>query len=184
MQGEEANAIWRGPTPDDELATMRAAYERTDGPTRMDRIMHLDYLTYLPDDILVKDDRTSMAHSLEVRSPFLDHRLVEFAAAIPARYKWRRGTKKWILKRAFEQYMPDQVRGRSKQGFHVPVNEWFRDSLRGFAAERLDALGGREPFDRIGLEDKLDRHVEGTADLGYHIWDLVLLEAWYERFID
>ncbi|MFB6308144.1 MAG: asparagine synthase (glutamine-hydrolyzing) [Haloarculaceae archaeon] len=184
MQGEAVDEIWRGPRTDDELARLRRAFERADGPTRLDRIMHVDIQTYLPDDLLVKDDRASMAHSMELRSPFLDHELVEFAAKIPARYKWRRGDKKWLLERAFADYMPEPVRNRSKQGFHVPVNEWFRGELRSFARDRLEGLGAREAFDSGGLTAKLDRHVDGEADLGYPIWDLVVLEQWYRTFID
>ncbi|MDS0276811.1 asparagine synthase (glutamine-hydrolyzing) [Halomicroarcula sp. S1AR25-4] len=184
MQGEDADEVWTGPEPADELAALRRAYENADGPTHLDRILHTDVQTYLPDDLLVKTDRASMAHSLELRSPFLDHELVEFAARIPAKYKWRRGEKKWLLKRAFEDYIPEAVQGRSKQGFAVPVNAWFRGALREYAREKFDALGSRDPFDRRGLDAKLDRHTRGEADLGYHIWDLVLLEQWYETFID
>lgn len=184
MQGQEVDEIWNGPHIDDELAVFREAFDRADGPTRMDRIMHVDFQTYLPDDILVKDDRTSMAHSLEVRSPFLDHQLVEFVAKIPAKYKWRRGDKKWLLKRSFSEYMPNIVQNRKKQGFHVPINEWFRRELRPFARDRLDRLGSRDPFDSDGLMEKFGRHATKESDLGYHIWDLILVDEWYQQFID
>jgi asparagine synthase (glutamine-hydrolysing) len=182
--GEQVDQIWDGPETDDELQNLREAFARADGPTRMDEITHVDIQTYLPDDLLVKVDRASMAHSLEVRSPFLDHQFMEFAARIPAEYKWRRGKKKWLLKRAFEDLLPNPVLTREKQGFGVPIDEWFRGDLRDFGRERLGRLGSRNPFDGPGIDTILDEHLGGRADHGYRIWDLVMLEGWYERFID
>lgn len=182
--GEQVERVWDGPVPDDELALFRQVFARSDGPTRLDRATHVDFQTYLPNDLLVKVDRASMAHSLEVRSPFLDHELVEFAARVPAKYKWRCGDGKWILKRAFEDVLPEKIVHRSKQGFGVPVNEWFRDDLRGFARDNLDRLGERSAFDAGGLGRTLDEHVREQADHGYRLWDLVMLEQWYERFVD
>lgn len=177
------------PTPSpsstwDELSYLRAAFSQADGPTRLDRVMNVDIRTYLPDDLLVKVDRASMASSMEVRSPFLDHHLVEFASSIPAKYKWRRGTKKWLLKRTFDDSFPAAVRGRKKQGFSVPVDAYFRGELREFAREKLDRLGNRGPFDADGLEATFDAHVTERENNGHHLWDLVVLEQWYETFID
>jgi asparagine synthase (glutamine-hydrolysing) len=184
MLGDEAAEIWQGVGPDDELAALRAAFERADGPTRMDRILNVDSNTYLPDDLLVKVDRASMAHSLEVRSPFLDHEFVQFAARIPSKYKWRRGNKKWLLKRAFEEYLPDLVQNRSKQGFSVPVNEWFRGELRSEARDAIERLGLRDPFDAAGLERVHEQHVSGEADRGFQLWDLFVLDEWFETFFE
>ncbi|MFB6107489.1 MAG: asparagine synthase (glutamine-hydrolyzing) [Haloplanus sp.] len=163
---------------------LRRAFAAADGPTYLDDVMATDIRTYLPDDLLVKVDRASMAHSLEVRSPFLDHEFVEFAARIPAKYKWRRGTQKWILKRAFEEALPEMVVERSKQGFGVPVTEWFRGELRPVAADALDALGARPRFDRRGLRAVLDDHVAEREDNGYRLWDLLFLERWFEQYVD
>jgi asparagine synthase (glutamine-hydrolysing) len=182
--GEDINQIWTGPTSADELTQFRTAFANADGPTRMDRLMNVDVDTYLPDDLLVKVDRATMAHSMEARSPFLDHEFVEFAARIPAKYKWRRGKKKWLLKQAFKSELPEQVLTRSKHGFSVPVHEWFRGELREFARKRLNRLGARFGFDRYGLHEKLEAHISRQADNGYHLWDLVMLELWYERYID
>lgn len=182
--GEQAERVWDGPVPDDELANLRAAFRETDGQTRMDRIMHVDFQTYLPDDLLVKVDRASMAHSLEVRSPFLDHELAQFAARIPSKYKWRRGDQKWLLKRAFKDVIPESVLSRDKQGFGVPVNEWFRGELRDYAGERLERLGERDAYNAAGLNETFNQHITGVDDHGYRIWDLVMLEMWYEQFID
>ncbi len=179
----QLDQIWDGPETD-ELANLKTTFQQADGPTRLDQIMDVDVHTYLPDDLLVKVDRASMAHSLEVRSPFLDHEFVQFAARIPAKYKWRRGKKKWLLKRAFADVLPKPVIERKKQGFGVPVNEWFRDDLREFAHERVSRLGERDPFDANGLESVLEEHICEVEDHGYRIWDMVQLEGWFERFID
>ncbi|WP_144903910.1 asparagine synthase (glutamine-hydrolyzing) [Halobellus captivus] len=183
MTRNDVESFWTGPQSGEELEALRAAFERADGPTLLDDAMQVDLRTYLPDDLLVKVDRESMAHSLEVRSPFLDHKLVEFAATIPSKYKWRRGEKKWLLKRAFKQYLPDPVATRSKQGFSVPVNEWFRGELREYARDSLERLGARQNFDERGLQSLLAEHTSG-ANHGFKLWDLVVLEQWFEEFID
>jgi len=182
--GEDVADVWTGPEATDSLAAMRAAFERADGPTRFDRLLQVDIETYLPDDLLVKADRATMAHSVEGRSPFLDHELVEFAARVPAKYKLRDGESKWLLKRAFEPEIPESIRGRPKQGFGVPVTEWFRRDLRGFARGKLERLGARGPFDRGALQGLLDEHAAERADHGYRLWDLTWLELWYEQYID
>jgi asparagine synthase (glutamine-hydrolysing) len=184
MLGADAERVWDGNAPADELAHLRRAFGASDGPTRLDRILQTDVETYLPDDLLVKVDRMGMAHSLEVRSPFLDHELVEFAARIPSTYKWRRGEKKWILKRTFRDRIPDRVLDRPKQGFSVPVNAWFRGPLASTAEEKLSRLGERDHFDGEGLTETLDAHRDGRADNGFYLWDLVVLETWFEEFVD
>jgi asparagine synthase (glutamine-hydrolysing) len=146
--------------------------------------MQTDIKTYLPDDLLVKVDRAGMSHSMELRSPFLDHEFVEFTARIPSRYKWRRGKKKWILKQTFRDQIPDFVLDRPKQGFSVPVNEWFRGPLAGTAQEKLERLGSRGLFDRAGLLKMLTTHRDGRINNGFYLWDLVVLETWFNQFFD
>jgi len=182
MDSGEVDAVWNGPQSIEALSYLRKAFEEADGPTRMDRLMQVDIGTYLPEDVLVKVDRASMAHSLEVRSPFLDHRLVEFAARIPAEYKWRYGKKKWLLKRAFEDYLPEKIQNRSKQGFSVPVDAWFRGDLRDDAQIAIERLGNREAFDERALQRIYEDHTSGQKDRGFQLWDLLILDAWFERF--
>jgi asparagine synthase (glutamine-hydrolysing) len=184
MLGTDAKRVWNGDSPADELAFLRAAFGDSDGPTRMDRLMQTDIKTYLPDDLLVKVDRAGMSHSMELRSPFLDHEFVEFTARIPSRYKWRRGKKKWILKQTFRDQIPDFVLDRPKQGFSVPVNEWFRGPLAGTAQEKLERLGSRGLFDRAGLLKMLTTHRDGRINNGFYLWDLVVLETWFNQFFD
>lgn len=181
---EDLDAIWTGPRPDNSYQYLRDAFEVADGDTRLDHMLEVDLRTYLPNDLLVKVDRASMAHSLEVRSPFLSHIVAEYAAQIPSKYKRRRGTKKWILKRAFDEMLPDPVIEREKQGFSIPIHKWFRGRLRPLASESVAGLGAREPFDKRGLEAILEGHVNGRANRGHHLWNFVMLEQWYERFID
>jgi asparagine synthase (glutamine-hydrolysing) len=181
---DEIDDFWAGPVPEDEFANIRAALAAADGPTRLDHLLQTDITTYLPDDILVKVDRASMAHSLEVRSPFLDHEVVEYAARIPARYKRRDGVGKWVLKEAFQDLLPTMILERDKHGFGVPVDEWFRGGLEGLASSHLDRLGDREPFTASQLDRLLDEHRREYANNGDQLWDLVMLEEWYERYID
>jgi asparagine synthase (glutamine-hydrolysing) len=180
---EELPQIWKGPKGN-AFNYLQKAFDEADGPTDMDQILQVDLNTYLPNDLLVKVDRASMAHSLEVRSPFLDHKVVEQAARIPAKYKWRHGNKKWILKRAFEDMLPETVISRKKQGFGIPINEWFRGELEQLARESIEILGCREEFDQSGLRLILKNHVSGQGDNGYLLWDFVMLAHWYQRFID
>jgi asparagine synthase (glutamine-hydrolysing) len=183
MLGNNAEQVWDGPEPADELAHLRQTFASSDGPERLDRIFQTDIETYLPDDLLVKVDRMGMAHSLEVRSPFLDHEFLEFTARIPSRHKWRRGKKKWILKRTFRDQIPDLALNRPKQGFSVPVNEWFRGPLVEAAQEKLERLGEREPFDRTGMLEMLAAHRDGWASNGFYLWDLLVLETWFDEFL-
>jgi asparagine synthase (glutamine-hydrolysing) len=125
-----------------------------------------------------------MAHSVEVRSPFLDHELVEFARRIPAKQKMPGIQKKAVLKEAFRSDLPDAVVDREKQGFGVPVDEWFRGRLKERGREAISRLGERDAWNKRGLEQKWDAHISGDRDDGNQLWDLVFLEAWYERYID
>jgi asparagine synthase (glutamine-hydrolysing) len=145
----------------------------------------LDLKTYLPLDILTKVDRMSMAHSLEARVPFLDHRLVEFAATIPPELALRRGVRKRVLKRAFEGILPREILGRRKQGFAVPLGRWFRGRLDGFARDLLLSESSRRRgiLNPAYVGDLLDRQRAGAA-LDWHLWTLISLELWCRTFLD
>jgi len=146
----------------------------------------VDVATYLPDDLLVKMDIATMAHSLEARSPILDHVFMEFAASIPSSFKLRGLTKKYIFKRAVRDLLPAAVIDRPKMGFGVPTDRCFRRELRELA---YDTLLDRRCLDR-GLFRReivrrlLDEHVSGGAEWHPHIWCLLFLELWFQRFID
>jgi asparagine synthase (glutamine-hydrolysing) len=181
---EDAGRVYDGPQSEDSLALFRRLFETTPARTPVDEATGVDLQSYLPDDLLVKVDRASMAHSLEVRSPFLDHELVEFARRIPAKQKMPRFEKKVILKETFRPYLPDAIIDREKQGFGVPVDEWFRGRLRERGQNAIERLGQRDAWDSAGLEQKWNAHVTEKTDDGRQLWDLVFLEEWYERYID
>jgi asparagine synthase (glutamine-hydrolysing) len=182
---ERFQSVWAAEEqPMDKLAWFRSHYSQTDGPERLDRVLHFDIRTYLPDVLLMKIDRATMAHSLEARSPFLDHKVLELCANIPAEYKWRRGEAKWLLKRAFRDIIPDLIIKREKQGFGVPVHDWFRSGLREHGRDAVDRLGQRDPFDPAVLDTLFQEHIDQNADNGHHLWDFLILDRWYRRYID
>lgn len=152
------------------------------------RAMVADILTYLPGDLLVKVDLASMAHSLECRGPFLDHRVVELAAAIPTRRKLapRSGRSKIVLKEAFADLLPAAIRHRRKMGFGVPIGRWFRSELKDeLHAVLLDPVcTGRGLFRVEEVENLLAEHVEGRREHAPRLWALLMLELWFRTHLD
>lgn len=176
--------VYNGPREGETLEWLRERFDTTPAREPVDEVTGVDLRSYLPEDLLVKVDRASMAHSIEVRSPFLDHELVEFARRIPAAYKMPWFDKKVVLKEAFRPYLPDDVIDREKQGFGVPVGKWFRGHLKNEGREAIERLGEREVWDKDGLQEKWDAHQNGRRNDGRQLWDLVFLEEWYEQYID
>jgi asparagine synthase (glutamine-hydrolysing) len=152
----------------------------------LDRMLEVDVSTYLPDDLLVKMDIATMAHSLEARSPLLDHELMEFAAALPSRLKLHGTQKKVALQAALRGWLPDEVLDAPKQGFCVPIDEWLRGELRELAHDALldPVARSRGYFRPDAVGDLLDRHVAGTEDLSQPLWTLLMLELWHREFVD
>ncbi|MFI5212911.1 MAG: asparagine synthase (glutamine-hydrolyzing) [Gemmatimonadales bacterium] len=155
------------------------------GKDRLTTQLALDFTTYLRDDLLVKMDRLSMANGLEVRSPLLDYRLVEFAFSLPPRFKIRRFRRKYALRRMMRSRLPPETLRQRKRGFEIPVHEWLRGPWRDFAGDLL--LGGlarRGMFRADSLERLLQRHWSGAADHGHVIWALAVLESWFRTYQD
>jgi asparagine synthase (glutamine-hydrolysing) len=152
----------------------------------IDAAMAADIETFLPGDLLVKMDIATMAYGLEARSPFLDHELMEFAAALPAGVKIRGREKKLVLRAALAEWIPDELLNRPKQGFGVPLARWFRDELRTFTREiLLDPVAtSRNYFRTSQVEALLDRHADGREDLSAQIWTLLFSELWHRQFVD
>ena len=151
----------------------------------LDRLLDVDIATYLPDDLLVKIDIASMAWSLECRSPFLDHQLMEFAARLPTNLKLRGRTSKYLLKRVFQKRLPAGIASRAKQGFGVPIGGWMRHELRDLTRELL--LGPeaqRGLFEAPALGRLLDEHQSGVFNHSARLWPLLVLEVWHRTFID
>ena len=146
------------------------------------RLTEIDIQSYLLDDILVKVDRMSMAHALEVRSPLLDHELVELAAQMPTRMKIRGSQGKHILRQVLKDKLPKQAIQKGKQGFSVPLREWFRGRLRDFVHDTLaNGLPG-EMFCKVAVEQTLAEHQRGTVDHANRIWLLLTFASWHAQY--
>lgn len=170
--------LWLGPAPTSDA--FLAAFRDSPAGGLVHRTMHADQLVYLPDDLLAKVDRTSMAVSLEARVPILDHRVVEFSWRLPARMKIRDGTSKWALRQLLYRHVPPQIIERPKMGFSVPLATWLRGPLREWAR---DNLAGADLHELTGLDPRrLERlwktFMSGRSDVASFIWALALLAAW------
>jgi asparagine synthase (glutamine-hydrolysing) len=164
---------------DAPLGWMRAIVAESRGATTLARILDHNFSTYLPCDLLVKADRTSMAHGLELRSPFLDTALVEYVSRLPDSFKRRGMTTKWILRRAFRDLLPPRIAGRGKMGFGIPLGTWFRGDLKEYLYDHLSATALLYSLvDRRFVERLLDDHLEMRADHGHRLWLLLTLELW------
>ena len=170
----------------DADARLARRFSRFDGLPWSAQMMHFDFETYLPEDILTKVDRMSMAHSIESRVPLLDNHVVEFAAAIPAGLKIKNGRKKHILKEAASSLLPAGILNRRKQGFAVPVGGWFRGDLREFFSDVLLSRRARQRgyFNGRFIDRMIHEHVSGRRDHTLRLWALVVFELWHRQYMD
>jgi asparagine synthase (glutamine-hydrolysing) len=181
-------SLWKQPTAlvpgsVEPSTVLTDAVLRPPGSESFDRLMLLDMLSYLPDDILVKVDRASMAVSLEARVPFLDHRVVEWAWQLPVSMKVRRGQGKWILRQVLNRYVPPALVERPKMGFGVPIDRWLRDDLRDWADAFLDEKRlAEEGFFNVELvRAKWREHRSGAGNWHYYLWPILMFQGWFER---
>ena len=168
------------------LNMFRERLRSEDGSEMLDHLLRTDVETYLPNDLLVKVDIASMAVALEARSPLLDHKVMEFAAALPESYKMKRLVKKYLLKKAMAGSIPAEILNRRKMGFGMPVGRWLRGELNGMLRDTVlskKALG-RGYFIPAEVMRLVDEHSEGKKDYSHQLWALLMLELWHHKFID
>jgi asparagine synthase (glutamine-hydrolysing) len=168
------------------LSTVARPFRTSDADNVLERLLDVDVQSYLPDDLMVKMDVATMAHSLEARSPLLDHRFMEMAAGLPARLKIEGARSKRIFKQAIREWLPANTLDKPKQGFTVPVGDWLRNGLHRLAEEiLLDPRSlERGLFKEEGLRSIIREHVEGAFDHERKIWILLQLELWFRTYID
>jgi asparagine synthase (glutamine-hydrolysing) len=169
---------------DDPFRLVDSRLEGTSLSGTLSRILRFDMKTYLTDDILVKADRASMSCSLEARSPFLDHRVVEFASSLPVDYLLHGWTTKWILKTSMKGILPDDVIRRKKKGFGIPVGYWLKNQLRGLAGDLLspDRIRRQGLFDPDRITRLFEEHLQGVRDNRKPLWTLMAFQLWYDSW--
>jgi asparagine synthase (glutamine-hydrolysing) len=161
-------------------------FARANGAGVVDAALLADTMTYLPNDLLVKVDIASMANSLEARSPFLDHHVIEFAASLPEELKLRGRTTKYLLKKVLRKLLPVENIERRKMGFGVPIGHWFRGEMKPFLCETLlsEKHLRRGLFKPDAVRRLVAEHTTGARDHSHRLWTLLMLELWFVRFID
>jgi asparagine synthase (glutamine-hydrolysing) len=170
----------------DPLERFVEQFRQSDAEDWTDATLDADVNLYLADDLLVKMDRATMAHSLEARSPFLDHVLMEFVATLPPQLKLSGSEKKRVLKQSLRGVLPDAVLDRPKMGFGAPIDAWFRKDLREMAHDvLLSSKAKQRGYFRPGaVERLLAEHCSQETDYAAMLWDLLVLELWHRAFID
>ena len=171
---------------DNPLDFLLGKFQESGTEDLLEQLLYVDMNSYLPEDLLVKMDIATMANSLEARVPFLDHKFMEVVAEIPLRLKLRGTESKFILKKAFKDFLPGAILNRKKMGFGVPLSKWFRNELKEYVYEVLldHKTLSRGYFRREGIERLLSDHIGLRYDHAARIWALLFLEIWFRVFID
>ncbi|MFI5304789.1 MAG: asparagine synthetase B family protein, partial [Nitrospiria bacterium] len=170
----------------DTFEVVEPFFKEVAGLAPLDQTLYVDSMTYLPDDLMVKSDIATMSVGLEARSPFLDHRVMEFAASLPPSFKIKRFQLKYFLKQAFKNDIPPNLLHRRKMGFGIPLEKWFRHELDDLAKDTLlsERSVKRGYFRPEFLKRLYDEHQSGRENHAFRIWALVMLEQWHRVFID
>jgi asparagine synthase (glutamine-hydrolysing) len=183
-------SYWRSPSDvvidscePQTIFTDENQWAKTSDP--LHRMMYLDLVTYLPDDVLTKLDRATMAVSLEARVPLLDHRVVEFAMQLPPRLNFRNQQRKWLLRQVLQRYLPSKLYDRPKKGFSVPIGTWLKGILRGWAEELLEGnlSACTDLLDADSIRQKWAEHINGDHDWGHQLWSVLMFLSWHQRWI-
>ncbi len=170
----------------DSAADFRAHFARPVNTDTLSRIFYLDFMTFLPDNLLLFSDKMSMSTSLELRVPLLDLELVQFAAALPSSLRLRRLQMKYLLRKAMTPLLPPFVLSKSKQGFSAPVGMWIRKELRAYACDLLspEVIARRGLWNEAYVTRLLAEHLAGRREWGYHLFALMVFELWCRAFLD
>jgi asparagine synthase (glutamine-hydrolysing) len=171
---------------DDSLNFLSEKYKEIETNDLLDKLLYVDINSYLPEDLLVKMDIATMTNSLEARVPFLDHKFMELVAGIPSRLKLKGSMTKFILKKAYSDFLPEAILKRKKMGFGVPISRWIRNELRNYVYEVLldSKTLNRGYFKKEGIKCLLEEHMALRYDHSAKIWALLFLEIWFRIFID
>jgi asparagine synthase (glutamine-hydrolysing) len=182
--GNEKQALLKKPLPGSFRELLREMEGLPKSKDSLARLLWFDQKYYLADDILVKSDRMSMAHAVEVRPPFLDHRIVEFAATLPQELKIRGTMQKLVLRELRKDKLSATILEGKKTGFDIPAHEWLRGPLRSLLVETLreGTSTYAELFDAEAIEGVMQRHLKRQANLGYHLWGLLILFLWMKKW--
>jgi len=195
LTADEAHCYWNGTFSSAEQSALCRAkpasrisdlYQVGQGSDLRDlsRYLWFDQQYFLTDDILMKSDRMSMAHALELRPAFLDHRIVEFAASLPDHLKIHGSSQKYVLRELMRGKLPDSVLKRKKEGFDIPAHAWLRGPLRSLLLDTLssDAVSRSHLFSPEAVQQVIDAHLERRENFGYHLWGLMTLFLWMKRW--
>jgi len=171
----------------DSFAFMNNIFDQPPAEYAMlDRLLYTDLATYMPGDLVVKVEVAAAANRLIARAPLLDHKIIEFAASLPTKYKLQGKKGKMLLRDTFAEYIPPEILKRRKTGFGAPIGTWFREELKGYIREQLldSKLSNRGYFRRDAIERLINEHASGLFNHGYPLWNLLMLELWHREFID
>ncbi|MDP1629217.1 MAG: asparagine synthase (glutamine-hydrolyzing) [bacterium] len=170
----------------DSFKFLAAKFEEAKNFDWLDQALYADFNTYLPDDLMVKIDIATMARSLEGRSPLLDHEFLELTAKIPSSLKIRGRQKKYIFKKALKNFLPQETLYRTKMGFGVPLERWFKNELKDYLKSILlsEKALNRGIFKKSEIERLIGRHTAGKTNYAHHLWALLTLEHWFREYFD
>jgi len=177
-------ALLRTPLPNSLDGVLGELRQRLTGADDLAAYLWFDQKYFLPDDILNKVDRMSMAHALEVRPPFLDHRIVEFAASLPSSFKIQGARQKVLLKELMRDKLPASILNKKKTGLDIPSHEWLRGPLRQLMLDAIATGTSDHPglFQKSAIDACVRDHLERRANLGYHLWGLMILFLWMKKW--
>jgi asparagine synthase (glutamine-hydrolysing) len=184
MSEKDISGLFKSPVS--RLNTAFDSKELNNKDAILDYMLAIDYQTYLPDDILQKVDRATMSVSLEGREPFLDQRVIEWAAQLPLEYKYNKGNKKFIIKEIVHQYLPKSIMDRPKMGFGIPIAQWLQHELKPFVDQYFDEgfISKQNIFENSEIQRIRKSFYQGRTERAEKIWYLLMFQMWYDKWMN